>query len=160
MLFQLKQKITLNTTMKEAWDFFSNPRNVKVVTPPKLNMTITSELPDTMYEGMIISYKVHPILNIPLTWVTEITKIIPNKLFIDEQRHGPYKMWHHEHFFREVDNGIEVEDLVSYIMPFGPLGILVQKLHVQMELESVFDYRTKVLKEKFEVIERPTFLSN
>ncbi len=138
--------------MKEAWDFFSDPRNLKVITPPKLNMTITSELPERMYEGMIISYQVHPILNIPLTWVTEITKIMPNKMFIDEQRHGPYKMWHHEHFFRELDSGIEVEDLISYVMPFGPLGKMIQKMHVGKELESIFDYRTKVLKEKFEVV--------
>lgn len=73
-------------------------------------------------------------------------------MFIDEQRHGPYKVWHHEHFFREVEGGVEVEDLVSYVMPFGPLGIIMQKLHVEKELESIFDFRTKVLKEKFEVI--------
>lgn len=151
MLFQLHRKITLKTSIDKAWDFFSDPRNLKTITPPELNMTITSELPLSMYEGMIISYKVHPILGIPLTWVTEITKIVPNEMFIDEQRHGPYKMWHHEHFFKEVKEGVEVEDLVSYTMPFGPLGILIQKLHVGKELESIFNYRTKSLKDKFEV---------
>jgi ligand-binding SRPBCC domain-containing protein len=149
MLFQLHRKITLKTSIEEAWNFFSDPRNLKVIKPPKLNMTITSDLPSSMYEGMIISYKVHPILNIPLTWVTEITKIIPNQMFIDEQRHGPYKVWHHEHFFREVENGTEVEDLVSYVMPFGPLGILIQKLHVSGELERIFNYRTNILEERF-----------
>ncbi len=152
MVFTLRRKIILKTTIEEAWGFFSDPRNLKVITPPKLNMTITSELPERMYEGMIISYQVHPILNIPLTWVTEITKIMPNKMFIDEQRHGPYKMWHHEHFFRELDSGIQIEDLVSYVMPLGPLGILIHRMHVEKELESIFDYRTKVLKERFQVI--------
>ena len=151
MLFQLRRKITLKTSIKEAWDFFSDPKNLKSITPPKLNISITSEIPSNMYEGMIISYKVYPIFDLPITWVTEITKIIPNRMFIDEQRHGPYKMWHHEHFFREVENGIEVEDLVNYVMPYGPLGILIQKWYVGNELEKIFDYRTRVLKEKFKL---------
>ena len=97
MIFQLKKEITLNTNLDAAWKFFSDPKNLKLITPPELNMTITSELPEGMYEGMIITYKVHPIFNIPLHWVTEITKIKTNQMFIDEQRYGPYKMWHHEH---------------------------------------------------------------
>ena len=128
MMFQLKKEIKLNTDLETAWEFFSDPKNLKTITPPELNMLITSELPKQMYEGMIITYKVHPILKIPLPWVTEITKIKSNKMFIDEQRYGPYKMWHHEHFFEEFENGVKATDIVSYILPFGPIGIMVQKL--------------------------------
>ncbi len=152
MLFQLKKSIILNTDLNTAWDFFSDPKNLKKITPPDLNMTITSELPDKMYEGMIISYKVYPILKIPLPWVTEITKIVPNKMFIDEQRYGPYKLWHHEHFFEELDHGVKASDIVSYIVPFGPLGLLVQKLKIGQQIDDIFKYRSKVLEETFGIL--------
>jgi len=152
MLFQLKKSITLNTDINTAWNFFSDPKNLKVITPPELNMTITSNLPNKMYEGMIISYKVYPILNIALEWVTEITKIVPNNMFIDEQRYGPYKLWHHEHFFEELSSGVRASDIVSYIVPFGPLGLLIQKLKIGKQIEEIFEYRSKVLEEKFGVL--------
>ncbi len=152
MMFQLKKEIKLDTDLETAWNFFSDPKNLKTITPPELNMVITSELPKQMYEGMIITYKVHPILKIPLPWVTEITKIKNNKMFIDEQRYGPYKMWHHEHFFEEIENGVKATDIVSYILPFGPIGIMVQKLFVGKQIEQIFSYRSKVLEDKFGIL--------
>lgn len=152
MIYKIKKSIKLKLDIDQAWSFFSNPNNLKIITPPKLNMTITSEEQNQMYEGMIIKYNVHPILNIPLPWVTEITHVVPEKYFVDEQRFGPYKMWHHQHLFEPIKDGVEVIDIVDYIMPFGPIGSVVHALFVRKDIESIFEYRSKVLSEKFGLI--------
>lgn len=102
-----------------------------------------------MYAGMIIAYKVRPLLGIPMNWVTEITHVREPYFFVDEQRFGPYSLWHHQHHFREVAEGVEMEDLVSYKVPLGILGRLANVLFVRKRLEYIFDYRYKVLEEIF-----------
>ncbi len=148
-MYQLHEKIGLRTNISQAWEFFSNASNLRLITPPQLNMSITSKVPELIYPGLIITYNVHPILGIPLEWVTEITHVNEPYGFIDEQRAGPYRMWHHEHKFYEVEDGVIVEDLVSYLMPFGPFGKIAHELFVRKQLHSIFSYRTKILSEKF-----------
>lgn len=130
-------------------EFFSDPRNLSNLTPDWLKLIITSELPNKMYEGMIISYKVHPVLGIPLNWVTEITTVEENKYFIDEQRVGPYKLWHHQHHFKEIVNGIEMEDIVSYALPFDPLSRPLNKFFVGNKVKGIFKFRENVLDKMF-----------
>lgn len=102
-----------------------------------------------MYPGMIITYRVHPLLGIPMNWVTEITHVEKPYRFIDEQRYGPYRMWHHQHTFREIPGGVEAQDQVDYIMPFGPIGGIMHRLLVKRQLNEIFDHRSRVLSEKF-----------
>lgn len=102
-----------------------------------------------MYPGQIITYKVSPVLGIPLFWMTEITHVKEGEYFIDEQRFGPYAMWHHEHRFSAMDGGVEMTDIVSYKLPLGPLGLLAYHLFVKKEVEQIFNYRYKVLEERF-----------
>ena len=106
----------------EAWAFFSNPRNLSVITPPEMGFEITEEVPEHVHPGLIVVYRVRPLLGIPVTWVTEITAVVEEELFVDDQRIGPYRFWHHQHHFREVADGTEVRDIVHYALPFGPLG--------------------------------------
>ncbi len=148
-LYQLKVKQLLSISLDEAWSFFSDPKNLPKLTPDWLNLKITSDLPDEMYEGMIISYKVHPILGIHFTWVTEITSVKEKIFFIDEQRFGPYKFWHHQHHFREMDNGVEMEDIVSYALPFDPLSRKMNKLLVGNKVKKIFEFRKEALKKLF-----------
>jgi len=148
-LYQLKVKQLLPMSLDKAWSFFSDPRNLSRLTPQWLNLKITSDLPDEMYEGMIISYKVHPILGIPINWVTEITSVVKKKYFIDEQRFGPYKFWHHQHLFKEIDGGIEMEDIVSYALPFDPLSRPLNKPLVGKKVKKIFEFREEVLKKLF-----------
>jgi ligand-binding SRPBCC domain-containing protein len=145
-LYQLKIKQLLSISLDEAWSFFTNPENLSELTPDWLNLKITSNLPDEMYEGMIISYKVHPILGIPINWVTEITTVKEKNFFIDEQRFGPYKFWHHQHHFKEMDNGVEMEDIVSYALPFDPLSRTMNKLLVGNKVKKIFEFRKEALK--------------
>ncbi|MCX8104818.1 MAG: SRPBCC family protein [Ignavibacterium album] len=149
-IYQLKSSQILPVSLSEAWKFFSDPKNLSKITPNWLNFEITSSLPNRMYAGMIVSYKVRPILNIPQTWITEITHVDEPFYFVDEQRFGPYKMWHHEHIFTEIpDVGVEMQDLVTYMIPFGWLGRIANSLFVRKRVLEIFQYRKEVLNKMF-----------
>ena len=148
--FQLIKKQFLKTDLETIWDFASSPKNLKEITPDHMLFDITSKnLPEKMYPGMIITYKVSPFLNIKMNWVTEITQVKDKHFFVDEQRMGPYSMWHHQHFFEEQDGGVMMTDIVSYIPPFGILGVIANSMLIKRQLESIFDYRFKVMDKKF-----------
>ncbi|MEC8610786.1 MAG: SRPBCC family protein [Bacteroidota bacterium] len=148
--YQLIKKQHLKTDLNTIWDFVSSPRNLKEITPDYMLFQITSkELKEKMYPGMIISYKVSPVLNLKMNWVTEITQVKEKQFFIDEQRLGPYKMWHHQHFFEEDANGVLMTDIVTYIPPFGVLGDIANQLFIKKQLEDIFNYRFKVLEKKY-----------
>lgn len=146
----LKSKVILKASLEEVWDFFSSPANLKKFTPPAMGFNIMTGGEGKMYPGQIISYKVKPVAGIPLTWVTEITHVEPLKFFIDEQRFGPYSMWHHEHHFREVEQGIEMTDIVTYVLPFGFLGRIAHALFVKNKVRQIFENRSKVVNQLFE----------
>jgi ligand-binding SRPBCC domain-containing protein len=148
-IYQIKSKQVLSMTLEESWDFFSDPGNLSKITPPWLNLKITSDLPDKMYEGMIITYKVYPFLGIPSNWVTEITHMKERQFFIDEQRFGPYKFWHHQHHFNEVEEGIEMTDIVNYALPLDPFSRPLNGLIVRKKVEEIFAFREDVLKNLF-----------
>ena len=114
-----------------------------------MDFKILSKIPDEMYEGLIISYTVKPILGVKMNWVTEITHIKDKKYFVDEQRKGPYKMWHHEHILIKTDNGIIMKDIISYIPPFGILGKILNILFIKRQVKGIFKYRTEVLNKIF-----------
>lgn len=133
-------------SLEKCWAFFSDPRNLSKITPPSLDFRVLSELPAKMYPGMMIQYRVRPLLGIPLTWLTEITHVEDLSHFVDEQRVGPYTLWHHEHWFRAIDRGrTEVRDCVHYIVPFGILGEIVRPFLVEPELEKIFRFREEAV---------------
>ena len=148
-IFKIHTKQKLPISVDEAWDFLSSPKNLKKITPKEMNFNIIDSDFKKIYPGQIIIYTVTPILKIPLKWVTEITHVVDKKYFVDEQRFGPYALWHHKHFIREIDGGIEMEDVIHYKIPFGPIGVLANYLFVQKKLGSIFVYRRKKLIELF-----------
>lgn len=152
-IYTLHQKQNLPITLENAWDFLSNPANLKVITPDYMSFHILSGADRPMYAGQIIQYIVTPVLGIKTKWVTEITHVIDKKYFVDEQRFGPYALWHHKHFIKEIDGGVEMEDIIDYKVPFGFLGQLVHPILVKPKLEEIFNYRTKKLEELFGVYE-------
>jgi ligand-binding SRPBCC domain-containing protein len=135
--------------LQTAWDFFSDPCNLRDITPPELGFQVTSEPAKKMHPGMIITYNITPLFGISHRWITEITHAVEPHLFVDEQRFGPYRFWHHQHLFREIAGGIEMEDVVHYIIPFGRLGYFVAATRVKKELQKIFDFRCEVLAKKF-----------
>ena len=140
-MYQLIKKQIVHKDLNTCWDFFSNPANLKVITPDYMGFNVKTQTPNEMYEGLIIGYSVSPFLNIPMEWVTEITHVKDKLFFVDEQRVGPYKLWHHEHHFKEVEEGVEMIDIVSYEPPFGILGKIVHPFIIKPKLEQIFAYR-------------------
>lgn len=136
-------------TLEKAWAFFSNPANLAEITPDNLRFKILSAGGGEMYPGQIIEYYVHPLLNIPLYWMTEITHVQPMKYFVDEQRFGPYSLWHHQHHFKEVTGGVEMTDIVHYKLPLWFLGDIANALFVKKQLKGIFDYRTEKVEAMF-----------
>jgi ligand-binding SRPBCC domain-containing protein len=137
-------------SLNEAWDFFSSPANLAKITPAKMGFNIISQFHgEKMYPGQIIEYTVKPILNIPLYWMTEITHVVEGEYFVDEQRFGPYTMWHHQHHFMAVPGGVKMNDIVHYKIPMGFLGDIAQVLFVKKQLQGIFDFRYKAVEEKW-----------
>ena len=140
----------LNINISEAWEFFSDPKNLKIITPGFMRFDITSISKDTrMYPGMIITYIVCPIMNIPFNWVTEITHINQPYFFVDNQKSGPFKFWHHQHFFKQLQAGIEMTDIVNYAAPFNPISKPIENTIIKKKVEMIFDFRYKKLEEMF-----------
>ena len=149
-IYQLKSSQRLPISLETTWNFFSNPANLSKITPNWLNFEVCTELPEKVHAGMIITYFVRPLLNIPQTWITEITHLNEPNYFVDEQRFGPYKMWHHEHIFTETENGgVLMEDTVSYIIPFGFVGRILNRLIISQKIKEIFNYRSNVLEKMF-----------
>ena len=148
-LYTLKRSQRLPITIEEAWEFFSDPGNLSEITPPKLQLRVTSDLPDRTHQGMVISYRLQPFRAIRVGWMTEITHVDAPRSFVDEQRFGPYRFWHHLHQFETVDGGVEVRDIVNYGLPFGWIGRLARGLLVRRSLEQIFDFRAAVLRARF-----------
>jgi ligand-binding SRPBCC domain-containing protein len=148
-LYQLHKKQNLPISIDEAWEFLSSPANLKTITPDYMSFDILSGADRPMYPGQIIQYIVTPVLGIKTKWVTEITHVNDKQYFVDEQRFGPYALWHHKHFIKEIEGGVEMEDIIDYKVPFGWLGQLVQPLLVKPKLEEIFAYRTQKLEALF-----------
>ena len=150
------KRYTLNTrqvlpiSLEEAWAFFSSPMNLSKITPAYMNFKILSGFDEgTTREGMIIKYKVHPVLGIPLTWVTKITNVSAPHEFTDMQLKGPYKEWVHTHRFREIEGGVEMTDELVYQLPLGPIGMIAHALFVRKQVQSIFAYREATLEKLF-----------
>lgn len=150
-LYKLERVQIINSDIKAVWDFFSRPENLNDVTPPDMNFEIlTKDLPNEIYPGLIIEYKVSPFKGIKSRWVTEIKHVIPEKLFVDEQLFGPYKFWHHLHLFEEIEPGkIKMTDRVYYKLPFYVIGALAHSIVIRKRLEEIFDYRFEIIEKIF-----------
>lgn len=147
MIYIFHKTLFLEVTKEVAWDFLSNPENLVKLTPGHMKMEILSGHEKPLYAGQMIRMRVSPIPSYRSTWVSEITQLAEGSYFVDEQRSGPYSMWHHQHHVNQVDGGVEIEDIIHYRVPFGWLGRLLHPVFIKPQLNKVFDYRTKKLKE-------------
>ena len=148
--YQLHKTQKIPATIDQVWDFISSPANLKKITPGYMGFNITSKLlSEKMYPGMIISYKVSPVMGIKMTWVTEITQVKEYEYFVDEQRVGPYSIWHHEHKIESIEGGVLMTDIVSYKPPFGILGSIANSVLIKKQLKEIFDFRTVAMEKIF-----------
>ena len=147
---QIHREQLVKTDINTLWEFMSSPKNLETITPESMMFKITSKNKDEkMYPGMIITYIVSPLLKIKLTWMTEITQVKEKSFFIDEQRLGPYTMWHHQHIFKQTEEGILMKDIITYIPPFGIIGKIANFLFIKNKVNQIFDYRNKKIDSLF-----------
>jgi len=152
--FYLKFIQKIPTSLETAWSFFSDAGNLQTITPLNLQFTILSDPNHAgMYPGQIIEYIVRPVLGIPIYWMTEITHVQDRLFFIDEQRVGPYRLWHHQHHFRAMEGGVEMTDLIHYRNPLGFLGNMANRLFVERQLRKIFEFRFRKIEEIFGIWE-------
>lgn len=150
MKYQLNRIQQLHCDLVTAWDFFSSPHNLSLITPKEMQFKVLNDLPDeNMYEGMTIDYKISPLLGISMRWQTRITQIDEGKSFTDFQQQGPYKLWNHFHEFIPNKNGVLMKDTVKYELPLGLLGDIAHSLMVKKKVNHIFDYRYQVLEKLF-----------
>ncbi len=149
-VYSIKYTQDIPSTIDKVWDFVSSPMNLKEITPASMNFIVTSHsIPEKIYAGMMITYKVSPVLGIPLNWCTEITQVSHLQYFVDEQREGPYRIWHHQHILEEIQGGVRMIDIIHYKVPFGILGKLANILFVKKQLKGIFEFRFKRVEEIF-----------
>jgi ligand-binding SRPBCC domain-containing protein len=149
MQYELKREQFIPISVEQAWDFFSSPKNLAVITPDEMGFIIKSNVPEKMFSGLLIDYTVKPLLGIPLRWQTEILEVDEYKSFVDNQNKGPYKLWHHTHLFEPVNGGVKMTDIVKYELPLGVLGTIAHATFVKNKLNHIFDYRFKKVEEIF-----------
>lgn len=148
-IYRLETIQNLPISKSHAWDFLSNPKNLKRITPDYMGFKIINGMADKMYAGQIIQYMVTPVMGIPTKWVTEITHVDDGNYFVDEQRFGPYSLWHHKHFIKGIKNGVEMKDIIDYKIPLGIIGRIAQPILVAPKLKEIFEYRKNALIELF-----------
>ena len=149
-VYSLKTVQHIPASLDEVWNFFSVPDNLKDITPSHLNFNVISKHHGSkVYAGQIIEYKVSPVLGIPLYWMTEIVHVQDKVYFVDEQRYGPYSLWHHQHHFKAIDGGVEMTDIVHYKIPLWILGDIAHALFVKAEVKKIFDHRLIAVEQKF-----------
>lgn len=146
--FKVEQHLPITPT--EAWSFFSSPKNLESITPKDLSFKITSNDLKGAYSGQIVTYKIGIFPIIKTNWVTEIKNVVSGESFIDEQRFGPYKMWHHQHMFQPDGEGTMVTDVIHFKLPFGLIGHLMYTLFIKKKLTQIFEYRKIHLASKFQ----------
>jgi ligand-binding SRPBCC domain-containing protein len=138
-------------SLDEAWDFFSSPLNLEKITPKEMNFVVTSDYNKDakMYPGMIITYKVSPIFGIKMDWMTEITHVKEGEYFVDEQRFGPYALWHHQHHFKTIPGGVLMKDILNYAIPYGVIGRVANNILVDKQIKEIFKFREKAIVDLF-----------
>jgi ligand-binding SRPBCC domain-containing protein len=145
----LEQEQKLPISREAAWEFFSTPRNLDQMTPPEISFEILSQAGERLHDGQIIHYRMKVLPGIRVRWITEIKSVDEGKSFVDEQRFGPYKFWHHRHIFEDIPGGVLMRDLVHYGLGFGPFGAIAHAVFVRAKLESIFRFRKEILAKRF-----------
>ncbi|MDB5006180.1 MAG: hypothetical protein JWP45_573 [Mucilaginibacter sp.] len=149
--YLLKTEQTIPVSLADAWDFFSSPLNLAKITPKEMSFVVTSDFnrDEKIYAGMIITYRVSPVFGIKMNWMTEITHVKDSEYFVDEQRFGPFALWHHQHHFKAIKGGVLMTDILNYAIPYGIIGRLGNAVLVDKQIKKIFSYREKAIKELF-----------
>ncbi len=148
-MYVFEQRQIIPVSINEAWDFFSDPRNLARLTPDSMNFRILGDLPQQVHEELIVRFRVAALAGIDVNWTSLISKVVPHQYFADVQVEGPFSYWHHQHWFTERDQGVEIRDILHYLPPFGLIGKLFHPLFVKNKIAETFRYRYNKVDELF-----------
>jgi len=149
-LHSIKSIQKIPASLEQTWDFYSNHANLQAITPAYMKFKVISQNEgEKRFSGQIIEYKVRPLMNIPLYWKTEIRNVTAPAYFMDEQRKGPYTLWQHQHFFKAIEGGTEMTDMVIYKNPLWIIGEIANSLFIKNKLRKIFEYRFSKMEEIF-----------
>ena len=143
---QITQRVP--ASLHETWTFLSSPKNLRQLTPPWLDLRLEGEVKEELYNSQLIAYTMRPLFGLPMTWVTEIKQVYKGDRFIEEQKFGPFKLWHQEHFFRKIDGGTEIEDVIQYALPGGLLANVLHESLVRKRLADIFQFRGQAIEQR------------
>lgn len=144
----IEREIVLPRPIDEVFAFFADASNLGAITPPWLEFRMLTPAPVRMAPGTLIDYRIR-VHGLPMRWRTEITAWDPPHRFVDVQVRGPYRTWEHTHEFTPEGNGTRVRDHVRYALALGPVGDAVRWMFVARDVERIFDYRQRILAERF-----------
>ena len=144
-LNEINSEQFINIKIQNVFDFFSKPENLQEITPKRLGFNIITPGPIEMEKGTVIDYYIK-ISYIPIRWRTIITNYNPPYKFVDQQIKGPYSFWHHTHTFSKLNGGTLIKDNIKYLVPFGIIGKIINKIWIKRDLENIFDYRKNKIK--------------
>lgn len=160
-IYRLRKEQFIPTDIETVWMFFATPENLKKIMPGDTQFEFLTELHgERVYRGMKIEYKIRPILNISLLWVTEIKEVMNRYRFTDVQIKGPFSLWEHTHTFTSVDGGVRMADDLRYALPLGPLGNMVNALYIRKRLHNLFDDREKAVKQYFTELNKQAYVAD
>ena len=149
-IYTMVAEQTVTASLEEMWDFFTLPKNLSKICPDNMEFKITNQPADLTYAGQIITYVIKIFPGVKTNWITEITHLHDREFFVDEQRIGPYKMWHHEHHFRELEDGrVKMTDIVNYKLPFGIFGTIIAGNIIEKKVRDIFECRFRKIEELF-----------
>lgn len=145
---ELRRVQRVSAPLAEVFAFFADPWNLERITPPWLGFRVEAATDAPVRRGTRIRYRLR-LHGVPLRWESLIAELVEGEMFADQQMVGPYRYWYHRHRFREVPGGVEIEDVVEYLLPLGPLGRLTHALAVGNRLRAIFDYRARAITDRF-----------
>ncbi len=140
-----QSQLWLPHSREKVFAFFSDARNLDLITPPSLHFRTVTHSSGEMRIGMLMDHRLR-LHGFPMRWRSQITAWDPPARFVDEQVRGPYRLWIHEHRFEEQNGGTLVHDHVCYAVLFD---FLIHRLFIQPEIGRIFAFREKKLREIF-----------
>lgn len=142
------KSLTLKTNLEKLFRFHLDPKNLKLLSSPNMNLKIlTSISPIVKNSEVILKFNLLPF--IPIRWSLVIEEIIENELIIDLQTKGPFKYWRHKHLFQKLFDGtVVMTDEIEYEMKWGLFGKLLNPL-IKWRLNQIFKMRHKIIESLF-----------
>jgi ligand-binding SRPBCC domain-containing protein len=148
----IQSSIEIDVPVEKLFRFHLDTRNAPLISPPDTRiLSVDGTFP--VKDGSEVRLKVQQMpIPIPTVWLIRIEAVVRNQVIIDVALKGPFPSWRHEHRFEALGpNRTRLTDRVTYTLPGGPMGPIVDKMIIRRKLTKAFADRhrnTKILMER------------